>query len=116
MVAQSIENKLGGKCVLREGTAPRTKAGPVVTDNGNFIIDWIFKTATALKWTDVNVTIKMIPGVIETGRSYDYYLKFLIQFYFNYFLFFQVFIDMANAAYFGNPDGSVTIVNKPINK
>ena len=48
--------------------------GPVITDNGNFILDWIFDVEDANQnvkkydWQSVNVALKMIPGVIETGR------------------------------------------------
>lgn len=34
--------------------------GPVVTDNGNFILDWKFDKIH--EWHDVNTAIKMIPG------------------------------------------------------
>ena len=71
IVQFTVEKRYGGKCVLRESSAPRTKAGPVITDNGNFIIDWIFENNDAedYDWKSVNVDIKMIPGVIETGRK-----------------------------------------------
>ncbi|KAJ2081450.1 ribose-5-phosphate isomerase rki1 [Coemansia sp. RSA 988] len=59
------------------------KAGPVVTDNGNFILD-----VTVGKIHDprrVELLIKMIPGVIEVG----------------------LFSGMAKEAWFGNEDGSI---------
>lgn len=34
--------------------------GPVVTDNGNFILDWKFDKVH--EWSEVNTAIKMIPG------------------------------------------------------
>lgn len=34
--------------------------GPVVTDNGNFILDWKFDSVQ--NWKEVNTDIKMIPG------------------------------------------------------
>lgn len=34
--------------------------GPVVTDNGNFILDWKFDKVH--EWREVNTAIKMIPG------------------------------------------------------
>nr|XP_012328394.1 ribose-5-phosphate isomerase isoform X2 [Aotus nancymaae] len=41
--------------------------GPVVTDNGNFILDWKFDRVH--KWSEVNTAIKMIPVTEEdTGR------------------------------------------------
>ncbi len=54
--------ELGGKTVLREG---KGKVGPVVTDNGNFILDADFGPITAPK--ELNLKLKSIPGVIETG-------------------------------------------------
>lgn len=77
IIQQHIEKKYGGKCVLRESTTPRTKAGPVITDNSNFIIDWIFenKEGYVFDWKTVNTFIKMIPGVIETGCKFVYSLS-----------------------------------------
>ncbi|KAK7081836.1 hypothetical protein SK128_012929, partial [Halocaridina rubra] len=75
-----IEAELGGKAVLRQAKA---KAGPVVTDNGNFVLDWVFDGK--FDWNQVNRQIMMIPGVVETG----------------------LFVDMAKVAYFGMQDGSV---------
>lgn len=60
-----VKNKLveiGGKPILREGTG---KVGPVITDNGNIILDSIFGSIT--NPADLNTRIKMITGVIETG-------------------------------------------------
>lgn len=74
--------KLGGVAELRMA---KMKAGPVVTDNGNFILDWKFSQVG--DWTSINQSIKMIPGVVETG----------------------LFINMAKTAYFGQADGSVTV-------
>ncbi len=42
------------------------KLGPVVTDNGNFIVDLDFPSPI-VDPHDVNHRLKMIPGVIETG-------------------------------------------------
>lgn len=79
-VQLKIESQFGGKAVLRQAKA---KAGPVVTDNGNFVLDWVFDGK--FDWTNVNQQIMMIPGVVETG----------------------LFVDMAKIAYFGMKDGSV---------
>ncbi|XP_045607844.1 ribose-5-phosphate isomerase [Procambarus clarkii] len=79
-VQLKIEMELGGRAVLRQAKA---KAGPVVTDNGNFILDWVFDRT--FDWQKVNQQIKMIPGVVETG----------------------LFVGMAKIAYFGMEDGSV---------
>ncbi|CAG4964695.1 unnamed protein product [Parnassius apollo] len=80
-----IKNKVlamyGGEIKLRSAIA---KAGPVVTDNGNFILDWIF-TNQDLDWEQVNTSVKMIPGVVETG----------------------LFVKMCSKAYFGQPEGTV---------
>ncbi|KAI8322098.1 ribose 5-phosphate isomerase [Martensiomyces pterosporus] len=61
------------------------KAGPVVTDNGNFILD----VAVGKVYDPVAVEqlIKMIPGVIEVG----------------------IFSRMAQEAWFGNDDGTVSL-------
>lgn len=72
---------MGGRPVLRMAKA---KAGPVVSDNGNFILDVDFgliQDPGALE-----LKIKMLPGVVETG----------------------LFIKMAVKAYFGQEDGSLT--------
>ncbi len=37
--------------------------GPVVTDNGNFIIDWRFERHNNYDWKDIAVKLKMIPGI-----------------------------------------------------
>lgn len=73
--------QMGGKAILRMG---KSKAGPVVTDNGNFILDVDFgliKDPAALE-----PKLKLLPGVVETG----------------------LFIGMAKKAFFGQADGSVT--------
>jgi ribose 5-phosphate isomerase A len=53
---------LGGTPVVREG---KGKLGPIVTDNGNFIIDANFGLIQDPQ--ELAVKVKMIPGVIETG-------------------------------------------------
>ncbi|KAJ1721938.1 ribose-5-phosphate isomerase rki1 [Coemansia erecta] len=59
------------------------KAGPVVTDNGNFILD--VAVGSIYDPLSVEQLIKMIPGVIEVG----------------------IFSGMAKEAWFGNEDGSI---------
>jgi len=54
--------EMGGKPVLREG---KGKAGPVVTDNGNFIIDVDFGPISTPK--ELDSRLKSVPGVIENG-------------------------------------------------
>jgi ribose 5-phosphate isomerase A len=53
---------VGGKAVLREG---KGKLGPVITDNGNAIIDASFGTISNA--AELEKKLKMIPGVVETG-------------------------------------------------
>ncbi|MCJ7793395.1 ribose-5-phosphate isomerase RpiA [Candidatus Bathyarchaeota archaeon] len=53
---------VGGKPVLREG---KGKLGPVITDNGNAILDANF--GEIAKPGELDAKLKMIPGVVETG-------------------------------------------------
>ncbi|XP_077419806.1 ribose-5-phosphate isomerase [Vanacampus margaritifer] len=87
-VSRRIVQLFGGEVNLRMGVS---KAGPVVTDNSNFILDWKFERAHC--WGDVNKAIKMIPGVVETG----------------------LFVGMAERAYFGTEDGRVRVRDAPVN-
>jgi ribose 5-phosphate isomerase A len=76
----------------------KVKAGPILTDNGNFIIDANFGELSDP--AGLAKKIKELVGVVEVG----------------------LFIDMADIAYFGNEglqlafaaysDGSVTIQEK----
>jgi ribose 5-phosphate isomerase A len=59
---ESRIKKLKGKPLLREG---KGKVGPVVTDNGNFIVDADFGPINAPGKLDAS--LKSIPGVVETG-------------------------------------------------
>jgi len=61
LVKQRIA-ELGGKPVLREG---KGKLGPTITDNGNAIFDSHFGEIS--NPSELDVKIKMIPGVVETG-------------------------------------------------
>lgn len=82
---KSDPNVAYGKVLtLRMGKA---KAGPVVSDNANFIIDAPFPREMMEKPTELLTKIKLLTGVVEVG----------------------LFCNMAKAAYFGNADGSVTI-------
>ncbi|KRY42783.1 Ribose-5-phosphate isomerase [Trichinella spiralis] len=82
-VRRTIEKTLGGTCNLRMAVR---KAGPVVTDNANFVLDWIFpKIDKNVDWISIHNTIKLIVGVVETG----------------------LFIRLAQKAYFGKENGEV---------
>jgi len=61
LVKQKIIN-VGGKPVLREG---KGKLGPVITDNGNAILDSYF--GEIADPANLEIKIKMIPGVVESG-------------------------------------------------
>lgn len=79
--------RLGGKPTLREG---KGKVGPVVTDNGNFIVDSDFGTIDDP--AGLERQLRSIPGIIETG----------------------LFVDMANSVYVGKKDSTVlTLERKP---
>jgi len=77
--------KLEGKPVLRMA---QSKAGPLVSDNGNFIIDVDF--GIIKNPIELNNKILLIPGVVDTG----------------------LFINMASKAYIRKEDGNVLILKK----
>lgn len=81
---QNVHRLGSEKATLRMAKA---KAGPVVTDNGNFVIDAPFEESRYKDPYELLKSIKMLTGVVEVG----------------------LFCHMAKAAYFGNQDGSVTI-------
>src|SRR5713226_3823687 len=79
-------NKISEKAVLRE--AASGKVGPVVTDNGNLIIDAYYRN---LRRPDIiNEKLRKIPGVVETG----------------------LFLEMCDVAYVGKKDGRVDILRR----
>jgi ribose 5-phosphate isomerase A len=84
VVKRKIE-EIGGKAVLREG---KGKVGPVITDNGNVIIDASFGLIGDA--AELEKKLKMIPGVVETG----------------------LFIGLANIAYIGTPSAVEKIQQK----
>jgi len=61
-LVKSKISELGANPVVREG---KGKLGPIVTDNGNMIIDANFGLIQNPR--DLAVKVKMIPGVVETG-------------------------------------------------
>uniref|UniRef100_A0A6B2EGU1 Ribose-5-phosphate isomerase n=1 Tax=Phlebotomus kandelakii TaxID=1109342 RepID=A0A6B2EGU1_9DIPT len=80
-IRNRIQHLFGGKLQLRMAVA---KAGPCITDNGNFILDWHFPAGDH-DWGKINSEICMISGVVETG----------------------LFVRMAQKAFFGQSNGSV---------
>ncbi|TIB12048.1 hypothetical protein E3P89_01747 [Wallemia ichthyophaga] len=83
-VLQNVQ-KLGAmRPTLRMGVR---KAGPVVTDNANFVIDAPFSESYYRDPKELLMRIKMLTGVVEVG----------------------LFCGMAKAAYFGYSNGSVLI-------
>ncbi len=62
VVVMSKIREMGGKPVLRTGTG---KVGPVVTDNGNFILDVSMEKISDPEQLDAK--LRSIPGVVETG-------------------------------------------------
>ena len=71
-----IERRLrdmGAEPSLRTGTG---KDGPVVTDNGQFILDARFPPATDLRAADADM--HRIPGIVETGLFFNLASKVLI--------------------------------------
>jgi ribose 5-phosphate isomerase A len=77
---------LGGKPMLRMAVR---KAGPVVTDNGGWIVDCDFGELSDPAAIDVK--IRAIVGVVESG----------------------LFVGMAQVALFGKEDGSVVELKRP---
>jgi len=69
---------LGAEGTIRSG---KGKLGPVITDNGNFIIDASFGSLSDP--VKIDAELKAIPGVLETG----------------------LFLGYADTAYIGTPDG-----------
>ncbi len=77
--------RISERAVLREASG---KVGPVVTDNGNLIVDVYFRS---LRRPDiVHEKLKKIPGLIETG----------------------LFLGMCDVAYVGRKDGHVDILRR----
>jgi ribose 5-phosphate isomerase A len=54
--------RMGGRAKLREGVG---KVGPIITDNGNFLLDADFGRLSNPKL--LQRRLKVIPGLIETG-------------------------------------------------
>lgn len=65
----------------------KMKAGPVVTDNGNFCLDAPFDEQKMRDPSNLLKEIKLLTGVLEVGLFCD---------------------GITKAAYFGNQDGTIT--------
>ena len=61
-LVESRIKKMKGNPILREG---KGKVGPIITDNGNFIVDADFGPIDAPD--KLNSELKSIPGLVETG-------------------------------------------------
>ncbi len=65
------------------------KAGPVITDNGNYVLDWEFRPREqgeqCRDWAAMHQRLKLMPGMVETG----------------------LFIGAAECAYFAMPDATI---------
>jgi ribose 5-phosphate isomerase A len=77
--------QMGGKPVLRESDG---KLGPVITDNGNYVIDAHFEKIDFPRKLDTN--LRSIPGIVETG----------------------LFLGMADIIFIGRIDGSVQTIRR----
>jgi ribose 5-phosphate isomerase A len=75
--------KMGGRAKLREGAG---KVGPVVTDNGNFVLDADFGRIRKPKLLESH--LKTVPGLIETG----------------------LFLNMADVVYVARRSGNVEVL------
>jgi len=73
--------------VLRDGA--KVKAGPVVTDNGNFVLDAYFGEIQPANVQSLDTSIKRLVGVVETGL-----------------------FDYAFEAYVGKNDGSFSVLTR----
>ena len=71
---QEIISEMKGSSTLRMATK---KAGPVVTDQGNLILDVLFDDGINNP-KDIEMTINNIPGVLENGLFVDLTDKVLV--------------------------------------
>ena len=81
-IMKKLEN-LGGKPILRMA---QSKSGPLITDNGNFILDVDFGVIE--NPNELNDKLLHIPGIVDTG----------------------FFIGMTSSAYIGTEDGKVEVL------
>ncbi len=78
---------IGGRAIVRHGTG---KVGPIITDNGNFVLDSDFGEINDPK--SLENQLNSIPGVVATG----------------------LFVEMTDEAYVGRLDGTVDILKRKI--
>ena len=71
---QEVLSKMNGSSTLRMATK---KAGPVVTDQGNLILDVLFNDGINNP-KDLEISINNIPGVLENGLFVDITDKVLV--------------------------------------
>jgi len=71
---ERVVREMGATPTLRMGTAG--KDGPVVTDNGQFLLDLRFAPGTDLRIADAK--LHQTPGVIETGLFFDLARRVLV--------------------------------------
>ena|SRR3569832_994352 len=88
-LSANIVNRFGGKCTLRTGTG---KAGPLLSDNGNLILDWQPEDnfGQHVKWSEVNSALLSMPGLLETG----------------------LFLDCVEKVYIGQDNGEVEVIER----
>jgi len=63
LVARDVERRWGGRTELRT-CGSGGKLGPLITDNGNFILDW---SPPSPAYPELEDELKAIPGVVDTG-------------------------------------------------
>ena len=70
LCVQAQVEKLGGKAVIRKSGA---KAGFVISDNGNYIMDTDFSDVAAFagKPEELHQKLKQLTGVVETALFID---------------------------------------------
>ena len=71
---QEVISEMNGISTLRMATK---KAGPVVTDQGNLVLDVLFKDGIKNP-KDIEMSINNIPGVLENGLFVDLTDKVLV--------------------------------------
>ena len=84
---QDVIAEMNASCSLRMATK---KAGPVVTDQGNLILDVLFDNGI-LNPKDIEMSINNIPGVLENG----------------------LFVDLTDKALVGKLENNIPVVYSP---